>query len=381
MNITLDRDHLHAALGRITRIVEKRTTIPILANIVMAAEGERLTITGTDLDIEIVTACAGEVKQAGTCTAPAHTLSDIVGKLPKGATIVLETAEDDKGGAPLLLKSGRAKFSLSTLPAADAPELKVPEPKHAFAIAPRLLDELLSRTQFAISTEETRYYLNGTYLHAAAGPDGPMLTAVATDGHRLARMALVCPPFTQGEALAMPGVIIPAKTVVEILRQIKDQDGEVAISHDGARIRVAFPDGRTVLTSKLIDGTFPDYLRVIPRNHPHRAEVDRQALDEACDRVGTISSERGRGVRFGFADNELALTVVNPDGGNAEDQLTADWNGAATDIGFNGAYVRSILAHLRGKTIAVLLNTPGEPSVWTEAKDDGFLAVLMPMRV
>src|SRR5215204_4872312 len=255
MKVTLERAELLKSLGHVHRVVERRNTIPILGNVLIRAEQSKLAFKATDLDLEVTETIAAEVSPGGSTTVPAHMFYEIVRKLPEGSQIVLEASGDR---AMLAIRAGRSRFTLQTLPESDFPDLAAGDMTHKFTLAASDLKRLIDKTQFAISTEETRYYLNGIYLHVAGGAKSQTLRAVATDGHRLAQTDLPVPAGAAG----MPGVIVPRKTVIEVQRLIEDSEAEIAIELSSAKIR--FSIGDVVLTSKLIDGTFPDYARVIP---------------------------------------------------------------------------------------------------------------------
>ena len=265
MKVTVERAQLLKSLGHVHRVVERRNTIPILGNVLVRAENARLSLKATDLDLEVTETLAAETATGGSTTVPAHMFYDIVRKLPDGAQIVLE---GDGDRSVLAIRAGRSRFTLQTLPENDFPDLAAGDMTHSFTLAAADMKRLIDRTQFAISTEETRYYLNGIYLHSAGSAKAATLRAVATDGHRLAQIDL---PLPKGAA-GMPGVIVPRKTVGEVQRLIEDNEAEVGIELSQGKIR--FTIGNVVLTSKLIDGTFPDYGRVIPQNNDK--ELDRR---------------------------------------------------------------------------------------------------------
>src|SRR5664279_4355975 len=258
MKVTVERAQLLKSLGHVHRVVERRNTIPILGNVLIRAENAKLSLKATDLDLEVTETLAAEVGTAGSTTVPAHMFYDIVRKLPDGSQIVLE-ADGDR--SVMAIRAGRSRFTLQTLPESDFPDLAAGDVPHSFKLAASDMKRLIDRTQFAISTEETRYYLNGIYLHTAGTAKAGTLRAVATDGHRLAQVEL---PLPEGAA-GMPGIIVPRKTVGEVQRLIETGEGEVAIELSAGKIR--FSIGDVVLTSKLIDGTFPDYASVIPANN------------------------------------------------------------------------------------------------------------------
>ena len=292
MKVTVERAQLLKSLGHVHRVVERRNTIPILGNVLVRAENARLSLKATDLDLEVTETLAAETATGGSTTVPAHMFYDIVRKLPDGAQIVLE-ADGDR--AVLAIRAGRSRFTLQTLPESDFPDLAAGDMTHSFALAAADVKRLIDRTQFAISTEETRYYLNGIYLHTAGSAKAATLRGVATDGHRLAQIDLALPSGATG----MPGVIVPRKTVGEVQRLIEDNEAEVKIELSQGKIR--FTLGNVVLTSKLIDGTFPDYGRVIPQNNDKELIVDKKDFEAAVDRVSTISSERGRAVKLALS--------------------------------------------------------------------------------
>src|SRR5450432_440731 len=296
MKVTVERAELLKSLGHVHRVVERRNTIPILANVLIKADKGKLSLKATDLDLEVTDSIAAEVSPGGATTVPAHMFYEIVRKLPEGAQIVVEGSGDR---AVLSIRAGRSRFTLQTLPESDFPDLAAGEMTHSFKLAASDLKRLIDKTQFAISTEETRYYLNGIYLHTAGTGKAQTLRAVATDGHRLAQLDL---PLPEGAA-GMPGIIVPRKTVGEVLRLIEDGGGEVLVELSQGKIRFTFAS--VVLTSKLIDGTFPDYARVIPVGNDKELVVDKKEFEQAVDRVSTVSSERGRAVKLSLTNGKL----------------------------------------------------------------------------
>jgi DNA polymerase-3 subunit beta len=372
MRLTIDKPSLAKALAHVASVVERRNTIPILSNVLLAAAKNELKLTATDLDIELVETVPCKAKGEGATTVPAHMFHDIVRKLPDGSDIEL-TRDGEQGR--LTIACGPARFSLQTLPADDFPSLSVEDLGHAFSLPAKDLKRLIEKTRFAISTEETRYYLNGIYLHAAKSDGKALLRAVATDGHRLAQVEL---PLPSG-AKDMPGVIVPRKTVAEIARLAEDSDGDIRIELSPAKIRISGP--RVVLTSKLIDGTFPDYERVIPQGNDKRMEVDNAAFAQAVDRVSTLSSDKGRAVKLSLSDGKLVLSVNNPDSGSATEELSVDYAFDPLEIGFNARYLLDISGQLESGTAEFQLADPGSPTMVRDGKDNSALYVLMPMRV
>jgi len=273
------------------------------------------------------------------------------------------------------IRAGRSRFTLQTLPESDFPDLAAGDLTHKFTVGAADLKRLIDKTQFAISTEETRYYLNGIYLHTAGAGKALMLRAVATDGHRLAQFELAAPPGAEG----MPGVIVPRKTVGEVQRLIDSVEGEVSVELSQSKIR--FTLGSVVLTSKLIDGTFPDYSRVIPLGNDKQLEVDKKEFEQAVDRVSTVASERGRAVKLALSAGRLVLSVTNPDSGSATEELEVGYDAEPLDIGFNSRYLLDIAGQLEGDTAVLKLADPGSPTLLADKEAKGALYVLMPMRV
>jgi DNA polymerase-3 subunit beta len=372
MKVTIERAALLKSLGHVHRVVERRNTIPILANVLIRADKAALAIKATDLDLEVIEKIPAEVGPSGATTVPAHMFYDIVRKLPEGSQVVIETASDRPS---LAIRAGRSRFSLQTLPESDFPDLAAGEMTHKFTVPAKDLKRLIDKTQFAISTEETRYYLNGIYLHIASLDGTVVLRAVATDGHRLAQVDLPAPAGTDG----MPGVIVPRKTVGEVQRLIEDTAAEVAIELSPTKIR--FTLGDVVLTSKLIDGTFPDYARVIPVGNDKALTVDKGDFEAAVDRVSTVSSERGRAVKLALTSGKLVLSVTNPDSGSATEELEVDYDAEPIDIGFNSRYLLDIAGQIEGEVAVLRLADPGSPTLIQDRDAQGALYVLMPMRV
>ncbi|NVJ71328.1 MAG: DNA polymerase III subunit beta [Alphaproteobacteria bacterium] len=371
MKVTIERNSLLKTLGHVQSVVERRNTIPILSNVMIEAEGDMVAMTATDLDIAIIERVSAGVQQAGSTTVPAHTLFDIVRKLQDGSEVELTLEENDR----LVVKAGRSRFTLACLDKEDFPVMNDGDMPHRFDLAAEELKRLIDKARFAISTEETRYYLNGIYLHVANSEDGQRLRAVATDGHRLAQVEQDVPEGAAG----MPGIIVPRKTVGEVRKLIDEFEGNVNIALSDTKIRFSF-DG-AVITSKLIDGTFPDYSRVIPEGNDKVLEMDCRLFAEATDRVSTISSDKTRSVKLSLDTDQLTLSVNSPDSGTATEELAASYGADALEIGFNSRYLLDILAQIEGETVQVYLADPSAPTVLRDMVDEGALYVLMPMRV
>jgi DNA polymerase-3 subunit beta len=372
MKVTIERAELLKSLGHVHRVVERRNTIPILANVLVRAEKSALSLKATDLDLEVIESISAEVAPAGSTTVPAHMFYDIVRKLPEGSQVLLESSSDR---AVLAVRAGRSRFTLQTLPESDFPDLAAGDMTHKFTLPGADLKRLIDKTQFAISTEETRYYLNGIYLHVAGSGKSQTLRAVATDGHRLAQTDLPLPAGAAG----MPGVIVPRKTVTEVQRLIEDNAAEITVELSSAKIR--FSIGNVVLTSKLIDGTFPDYQRVIPSGNDKELVIDKKDFEAAVDRVSTVSSERGRAVKLSLSAGKLILSVTNPDSGSATEEIEVEYDSDPIDIGFNSRYLLDIASQLDGEVAVLRLADPGSPTLIQDKDAKGALYVLMPMRV
>jgi DNA polymerase-3 subunit beta len=380
MKLTIERAALLKALSHVQSVVERRTTIPILSNVLLRAQGAggagRVALSATDMDVEIVERVAARVERDGQTTAPAHTLYDIVRKLREGAQIELETLG---GRNELALRSGRSTFTLACLPPEDFPVMSAGELPHRFVLSAGELRTLIDRTRFAISTEETRYYLNGIYLHATKSNEVPVVRAVATDGHRLARIEMTAPEGAAG----MPGIIVPRKTVLELRKLVDEGDEEVQVALGEAKIRCAV--GEAELTSKLIDGTFPDYDRVIPAGNDKLLEVDCKSFAEAVDRVSTISTERSRAVKLAIERGSLVVSATSPENGTAVEELEVRYQSTPIEIGFNSRYLLDITDQIVGEYVQFLMADAGSPTIVrdgaSEASGANALYVLMPMRV
>ncbi|MGR3343531.1 MAG: DNA polymerase III subunit beta, partial [Paracoccaceae bacterium] len=325
-----------------------------------------------DLDIEVVDKAPAQVERAGASTVSAVILHEIVRKLPDGALVALA---DDGASGRLSIEAGRSKFSLATLPREDFPIMASAEYDCNFSASAGLLRRLFDKSKFAISTEETRYYLNGVYMHVSTADSGQVLRCVATDGHRLARIDA---PLPDG-ADTMPGVIVPRKTVAELRKLLDDDDMTIAVSVSETKVRFATPD--VTLTSKVIDGTFPDYTRVIPQGNTRRMEVDAAEFARAVDRVATVSSERSRAVKLSLDEDRLVLSVNAPDSGAAEEELGVAYADEHLDIGFNAKYLLEIASQVDRENAVFLFNSSGDPTLMREGDDESAIYVVMPMRV
>ncbi|MEW5704105.1 MAG: DNA polymerase III subunit beta [Pseudomonadota bacterium] len=372
MKFTIERAALLKSLGHIQRVVERRTTIPILSNVLFSAEKGRLHLTATDMDLAVIETLAAEVTDKGQATAPAHTLYDIVRKLPEGAQVAFDY---ETKTARLNLAAGRSRFALSTLPVEEFPAIAGDKFSHRFGLPAADLRNLLDHTSFAISTEETRYYLNGIFLHTAKRGNVEMLRAVATDGHRLAQVEM---PIPEGAA-GMPGVILPRKAVLELGKLMEEATAAVEVELSDTRVR--FTVGSAVLTSKLIDGTFPDYERVIPTKNDKAMVVNRQEFAAAVDRVSTISIEKSRAVKLALAPGKLMLSASSEESGTSSEELAVKYDADPVEIGFNARYLLDITQQIEGEGIELKFADASSPTLVRDLADGNALYVLMPMRV
>ena len=372
MKISIERAALLKAVGQAQSVVERRNTIPILANVLIEAEGNSVSFRATDLDIEVVDKAPAQVERAGATTVSAVMLHEIVRKLPDGALVNLT---DDGAAGRLTVQAGRSTFHLATLPREDFPVMASSEYASNFSAPATVLRRLFDKSKFAISTEETRYYLNGVYMHVAESENGPVLRCVATDGHRLARIDAPLPVGAEG----MPGVIVPRKTVGELRKLLDDDEAKIAVSVSETKVRFATTD--ITLTSKVIDGTFPDYSRVIPTGNTRKLEVDAAEFAKAVDRVATVSSERSRAVKLSLDEDRLVLSVNAPDAGNAEEELAVAYGDDRLEIGFNAKYLLEIASQVDRENAVFLFNSAGDPTLMREGGDTTAVYVVMPMRV
>ena len=348
MKLSVERGYLLKAISQAQSVVERRNTIPILSNVLIETDGDTAKFRATDLDIDVVDKAPAQVEQPGSTTVSAITLHEIVRKLQDGALVTL-TGDPDKGR--LTVEAGRSNFSLATLPKEDFPIVASSEYSSNFSVKASTLRRLFDKSKFAVSTEETRYYLNGVYMHIASSDGGKVLRCVATDGHRLARIDSELP---EG-ASDMPCIIVPRKTVGELRKLLDDDELKIAVSVSETKIRFATPE--ITLTSKVIDGTFPDYTRVIPNENLRRLEVDANDFAKAVDRVATVSSERSRAVKLSMDEDRLILSVNAPDSGAAEEELAVAYGDEPLEIGFNAKYLLEIASQVDRENAVFLFNS------------------------
>ena len=389
MQLTIERSALLKALGHVQSVVERRNTIPILSNVLLSAGRDRLAFAATDLDMEMVDEAEAQVQVEGQITAPAHTLYEIVRKLPEGAEVSLLYSGDDPR---LVVSAGRSRFNLPVLPAGDFPVMSTDSAGASYVLPKEDLARLIDKTRFAVSTEETRYYLNGLYLHTVAEAGIPLLRAVATDGHRLA----LAQSSLDTEVPARQEVILPRKTVLELQRLLKadtQQDAKAASGADGetnqaAAIEMKFAHNQAKFTfsgmefvTKLVEGKFPDYNRVIPKNHKNSVTLGRQPLLSSLQRAAILTSEKFKGVRVNLEPGSLRIGASNAEQEEAKEEIEVDYEGDAIDIGFNVNYLIDALGNMDAEMVRIDLQDGNASALITLPDRPGFKYVVMPMRI
>lgn len=367
MKATIERATLLKSLSHVQSVVERRNTIPILSNVLIEARDDgSIRLMATDLDLQVDESVPANVSEPGATTVSAHTLFDIVRKLPEGSQVELSAAD-----GKMQVNAGRSRFNLSTLPRDDFPVIAEGDLPTRFELPGATLRQIIDKTKFAISSEETRYYLMGIFLHTA----DDQLKAAATDGHRLARVTVPKPDGADG----MPDVIVPRKCVGELRKLLDEVEGTVEVSLSPTKVR--FGLGSAVLTSKLIDGTFPDYNRVIPTANDKLLKLDPKSFMQGVDRVSTIASEKTRAVKMSLDRDKVTLSVTSPENGLATEELPADYSSDGLEIGFNARYLMDILHEIEGDSVEVHLADAAAPTLLRENDKSSALYVLMPMRV
>lgn len=369
MKFSISRDALLKPLNLVAGVVERRQTLPILANVLMVLEGDRLSLTGTDLEVELV----GRVQlqtagESGEVTVPARKLVDICKSLPESSDIVF-SVKDSK----VTVKSGRSRFTLSTLPAREFPNVEDSMGTHQFAIKQGQLKRLIDRTGFAMAQQDVRYYLNGMLWELNA----QQLRVVATDGHRLAMCTMPEKVNVKGDGDTQ--IILPRKGVLELARLLLEEDAEIAIVIGSNHIRATTTD--FTFTSKLVDGKFPDYQRVLPRSPDKIALGSRLELRQAFTRTAILSNEKYRGVRLKLTENTLDIVANNPEQEEAEETVSVEYPGESLEIGFNVSYLLDVLGVLSGEQIKLSLADPNSSALLEESEPGDSLYVVMPMRL
>tara|TARA_A100001011_G_scaffold393309_1_gene482875 strand:- start:611 stop:1729 length:1119 start_codon:yes stop_codon:yes gene_type:complete len=372
MKVSIEQTDLLKAMARVQSIVERRTTIPILSNVLIEAKESFLYLRTTDLDIEVLDKVPADIDRPGSLTVGANTLYEIVRKLPDGSKVEFL---NDLDSSQLEIVASRSKFFLSTLPKEDFPIMASEEYDFEFSTKAKIIKRLFDKSKFAMSSEETRYYLNGVYLHSCIENDKQILRAVATDGHRLAQIDIENPGLKD----EFSGIIVPKKTVSELRMVLDHENDEITISISNNKIR--FSNNSLTLTSKIVDGTFPDYKRVIPLNNDKKLQVSASEFSEAVDRVSTVSSERSRAVKLSLSTGRLHLSVNSPENGKAEDEILVNYDYEDLEIGFNARYLQELTSQVDGKNVEFSFKSSGDPALMKDVDDEGAIYVVMPMRV
>ncbi len=371
MKISIERNAFLNSLSHVQNVVEKRNTIPILSNILISTNNNNIILSATDMDIFVTEITSCSVVEEGSVTVSAHTLYDIVRKIEEGNEIELISNDGNK----LSVRSGKSKFSLSCLPKDDFPKIEETGLENEFKLKSDELKKIIDKTRFAISNEETRYYLNGVYLHTVELNGEQKLRAVSTDGHRLAKIETKLP----AGASNIPGVIIPKKTINEVRKIIDEFEEEIKISLNENKI--IFYIDKIVLSSKLIDGSFPDYEKVIPQNNDKYFLINKTILYQAVDRVSTVSNEKSKSVKFIIDNNIISLSSNSAETGSGAEDIDIEYNGEKIEIGYNAKYMLEIMSQIDGEKIVFKLLDSSSPSILEDPNDQSVLYILMPMRV
>ncbi len=366
MEISISRDDLIKPLGQAAGVVERRQTLPILAYVLVRQQKGQLTLTGTDLEVEVTVGIKVDNGTDGEMTVPARKLLDICRGLPADSAIKINLK-----GEKAVVRSGKSRFTLITMPTGDFPAIEASEWGETFEVSQKALKSLLDTTQFCMAHQDVRYYLNGLLIEL----DGKTLRAVATDGHRMA-MSEIDLAESGG---ANRQIIVPRKGVLELTRFLEDSDEPTKISLGTNHIRVQLP-GLT-FTSKLVDGRFPDYNKVIPANQGKELLIDRQSFRDALSRAAILSNEKYRGVRLTLSDGKLTITAHNPEQEEAEEELAVDYSGDEMEIGFNVNYMIEAAGALDTEQVKLGLNDPNSSCTLVTPDSSGALYVIMPMRL
>ena len=368
MKFTIEKTTLFKSLSHVQSIVEKKSTLPILSHILMEAKDDNLILSATDMDISIKEKIKCNIIEEGSTTVSAHTLYDIIRKISDSSEIEIIS----NNGKLLSLRAGKSKFSLGCLPKEDFPIIEIGDLESELFIESPTLLKLIDKTRFAVSNEETRYFLNGIYFHINKSNQ---LSIVATDGHRLAKFDL----NLKDKADDIPGVIIPKKTVNELHKLLIDFTDSIKIKLNSNKI--VFFIGESILISKLIDGNFPDYKRVIPKDNNNFLKVNRQEFSLAVDRVSTITSDKSPVIKLKLLKNIMNLSSVNSENGTATEDIETEYSGTEIEIGFNSKYILEMINNLEDEDITLNFKDSSSPVIAKEESNQDLVYVLMPMRV
>jgi DNA polymerase III subunit beta len=366
MEIVANREQLAPVLSRVAGLVERKQTLPILGNLLLSGGQDGLTVVGTDMEVEVRSRGSADVIQEGETTVPARKLAEICRNLPEGVSVRLKVSGDR-----CVVTAGRGRYVLGTLPAQDFPTLEAEVGSARLVLEEGALKEILEKTAFAMAQQDVRYYLNGLYLEL----DGSGVRAVSTDGHRLACFDHACE-----SGIAEPiGVIVPYKTVGELRRQLSARKSPIGVEIGDRAIRFEFGD--TTISSKLVDGRYPDYQRVIPAELGRTARADKECLRRALSRTAILSNEKYRGVRLAFESGVLRLQSHNPEQEEAVEEMELAYEGEATMIGFNVSYLGDVLGVIEGEEVEVRFQDGNSSSIWRGAGAISETYVVMPMRL
>ena len=371
MEFLINRDIFLKSLGHAYGIIEKKTTLPILSNILIEAKNSKIKITATDLDIIYSEEISlDNLKKEGSTTTSASILYDILRKLETNSTVELSLQSPNK----LKLVSGNSKFNLLCIPSDDFPLSDEVTNNTTFKVSPQNLLKLLNKTKISISNDETRHYLNGIYLHKTKYEDKSFLSGVATDSHRLSSSSLEIDSNINFEP-----IILPKKTIFQLISLLENNNGEVAISNSKSKIK--FIMGHGVLISKVIDGRFPDYSKVVPRNNDKVLEVKLSEFKNSIERVSTVSSDRKEGLKMLISKESLQFSVNSPNSGEGVENVKAKFNSSDMSISFNSRYLIDIASQIENNDVVINLKDPGSPVIIRDLSDKNSFHVVMPMKI
>lgn len=372
MEFTAGKKTFLRCLAHVQSVVEKRGTIPILANVKVEALPGEVRLTATDMDIALTESFEASVEIEGSLTVPAHTLYEIIRKMPDDTPISCST---ERNGAGLSITGNKCAFSLPVLPSEEFPMISAGETRSSFTLPPAELIQLIEKTQFAMSTEQTRFYLNGVYFHYEERDEGGVLITVATDGHRLAKAEI---PAPEGCAY-MPAIIVPRKTITEIRKIVEEYTDPITINLSEDKITFIFADG--TLISKLIDGNFPEYRQALPQSEQSTMQVYKEALSKAIERVSIVAADKTRAVSMHVSRGSMILRAKSDTNSVAEETLEVSYDGEDIEMVFNHRFISEVLSTIDGDTVLFHLSDPREAVLLSDPVCEGVLYVIMPMRM
>lgn len=375
MRFSIERGDLLKSMTVANGVAERNPAKPILSNVLIEASEDKVFFRASDGRLEVVSMAAAHVEQTGHTTVGAYLLHEIARKLPPGATVEVDS---DANVGRLTVSAGRAVFKLATLPGDDFPLMQRHEFECSFSVPVGSFRPLVGKTRFSMSQDDSRKYLNGVYLHIMPGDESEpgALRCVATDGHRLALASMDVPEGAEN----MPGIIVPQKTVGELLKILEDQEEHLNVSVSDKIVRFELPS--ITMTSNVVEGTFPQYENVIPKNNENRLEIDRSAFVEAVDRVTTVGTQRDtEAVTIAVETDLIKLNLNTVDKGTADEEVAAAYSGTPMKMGFNGSYLKDVSQHIDRSSVVFWLNSPEDPALVRDGDDANSLFVVMPMRI